>query len=137
MATLIFGGGRTVRWSRLRCRAMSLPGRWRFFAAAAALALTMTACSSGTSRPLPRAAHEEGIWKAAVPSRIMQGEFGNLDPMGLIADAQIPCDCSINWSSPDTGKRYCFVSATSLVYFLRAPHHHIDQAAHAWAAVRR
>ena len=73
-----------------------------------------------------------GIWKAVVPPEKMHGEFDNRDPMGLIAGADIPADCSLNWTNPDDGKLYCFVSGTSLVYFLQSPNSYLRDARAAW-----
>ncbi|HEY0179908.1 MAG TPA: hypothetical protein VGC30_09795 [Dokdonella sp.] len=89
---------------------------------------------------LAAAAHDDGpppapggIWKAAVPPHAMHGEFGNLDPIGLGAGAQVPADCSLNWTNPDSGKLYCFSSATSLVYFLQNPWANLRNAEAGWA----
>jgi hypothetical protein len=76
--------------------------------------------------------HEEGIWKAVVPLKPMQGEFGNLDPIGVAVGARILADCSINWINPDDGARYCFSSGTSLEYFLDRPHFNIERARAGW-----
>jgi hypothetical protein len=74
-----------------------------------------------------------GIWKAATPrSGTMRGEFDNHDPVGLSAGARIKADCSINWVNPDSGKRYCFSSATSLVVFLETPHSYLARAETNW-----
>ena len=78
-----------------------------------------------------------GIWKAVVPARKMHGEFDNFDPMGLAAGAMIPADCSLNWVSPDTGKLYCFVSGTSLVYFLQSPGTKLRDAEASWISLRK
>jgi hypothetical protein len=77
------------------------------------------------------AAHS-GIWKAVVPPGAMHGEFDNDDPVGLVAGARIRADCSINWVDPDGGKLYCFSSATSLVFFLDAPHAYLERARAQW-----
>ena len=74
----------------------------------------------------------EGIWKAAVPAKPMAGEFESLDPIGVAAGARIKADCSLNWISPDSGKRYCFSSGTSLVFFLDRPQANIERAQTAW-----
>ena len=75
----------------------------------------------------------EGIWQAAVPpSGSMHGEFDSNDPIGLAAGERIAADCSINWVDPDTGKLYCFSSATSLVFFLDAPHGWLARARRQW-----
>lgn len=72
----------------------------------------------------------EGLWKSFVPSDTT-GEFGNEDPMGLAAGSHIKTDCSINWMGED-GKRYCFASGTSLVYFLRMPKTNLEKARAFW-----
>jgi hypothetical protein len=78
-----------------------------------------------------------GIWKAATPpGGSMQGEFANADPLGLSAGVSIPADCSINWVDPDSRKRYCFSSATSLVVFLEAPHTYLARARENWDRTR-
>ncbi len=79
----------------------------------------------------PRAA-SGGIWKAAVPKRPMSAEFDGFDPVGVAAGARIKADCSLNWVDPDTGKRYCFSSGTSLEMFLDMPHHNIARARAGW-----
>jgi hypothetical protein len=74
-----------------------------------------------------------GIWKAATPpDGTMRGEFANADPLGLSAGVSITADCSINWVDPDSSKRYCFASATSLVVFLEAPHTYLSRARENW-----
>jgi hypothetical protein len=74
-----------------------------------------------------------GIWKAAMPPKgTMHGEFENSDPIGLSAGVTIKADCSINWVDPDSGKRYCFSSATSLIVFLDAPHSYLARALENW-----
>ncbi len=78
------------------------------------------------------AGHGAGIWKAAVPRRPMQGEFDSLDPIGVAAGARIKADCSLNWIDPDDGKRYCFSSGTSLMFFLDKPHASIERARQGW-----
>jgi hypothetical protein len=82
--------------------------------------------------PNASAARAEGIWKAAVPAKPMQGEFDGFDPLGVAAGARIKADCSLNWINPDDGKRYCFSSGTSLVYFLDRPQANIERARQAW-----
>ena len=78
-----------------------------------------------------------GIWKAAVPPPgSMHGEFGNNDPIGLGAGQRIAADCSINWVDPDTRRLYCFSSATSLAWFLDAPHANLASAAAAWQRLK-
>jgi hypothetical protein len=74
----------------------------------------------------------DGIWKAAVPPRMMKGEFDNLDPLGVAAGAQIKADCSLNWVDPDDGKLYCFSSGTSLEYFLDKPRANLERARRNW-----
>jgi len=82
-------------------------------------------------------ADHAGIWKAATPpDGTMQGEFANADPLGLSAGVSIPADCSINWVDPDSRKRYCFSSATSLVVFLEAPHTYLARARENWDRTR-
>ncbi len=83
-------------------------------------------------RIAPAHAAQMGIWKAVVPPVKMKGAFDDHDPIGLAAGKQIPADCSINWTNPDTHKLYCFSSATSLVYFLNAPHTNIARATKRW-----
>jgi hypothetical protein len=74
-----------------------------------------------------------GIWKAVVPPPgTMHGEFDNDDPIGLTAGVRIAADCSINWVDPDADKLYCFSSATSLVFFLDAPHAYLRRAREQW-----
>ena len=74
-----------------------------------------------------------GIWKAATPrDGTMHGEFGNHDPIGVSAGVKIKADCSINWVDPDSGRLYCFSSATSLVVFLDAPHAYLSLAMRKW-----
>jgi hypothetical protein len=76
-----------------------------------------------------------GIWKAATPALgAVHGEFANNDPVGLSAGSRIWADCSINWIDPDSGRRYCFSSATSLVVFLETPHAYLARAAKNWAS---
>ena len=76
--------------------------------------------------------HTDGIWKAAVPGAPMHGEFDSFDPLGVAAGAKIKADCSLNWVSPDNGKRYCFSSGTSLVFFLDRPQANIERALAGW-----
>lgn len=114
----------------------------------AAAALGGYACSAGAAAPdgedafrtaiaqhdvaATDAAHA-GIWKAATPrSGTMHGELGENDPFGLSAGVAIKADCSINWVDPDSGKRYCFSSATSLVMFLEAPQAYLQRARKNW-----
>jgi hypothetical protein len=111
-----------VRRSRLCClvaaAAVSLPA-----------ALTSIARADGGSD----AAAEEGIWKAVVPpAGTMHGQFDSNDPVGLAAGVRIKADCSINWVDPDSGRLYCFSSATSLVVFLDAPREYLERARAQW-----
>ena len=62
----------------------------------------------------------------------MHGEFANHDPIGLSAGVKVPADCSINWVDPDSGRLYCFSSATSLVFFLEAPGAYLARARTHW-----
>jgi hypothetical protein len=79
-----------------------------------------------------------GIWKAAVPpAGTTRGEFGGDDPVGLAAGVRIPADCSINWTDPDSGRRYCFSTATSLVVFLDAPGSYLARARATWERLGR
>ena len=80
-------------------------------------------------------ARHDGIWKAAVPASGMHAEFDKLDAYGLAVGARIPADCSLNWVDPDDGRRYCFASGTSLVYFLDAPQANIASARATWKTV--
>ncbi|MGP8233284.1 MAG: hypothetical protein ACLQL2_11580 [Methylovirgula sp.] len=75
---------------------------------------------------------QSGLWKAVVPPTKMPGAFDDHDPIGLAAGKMIHADCSINWTDPDTHKLYCFTSATSLVYFLSAPHANLARANKGW-----
>ncbi len=77
-----------------------------------------------------------GTWKWVVPPVKMKGGFDDHDPIGLAAGKLIPADCSINWTNPDTHKLYCFTSATSLVYFLDAPHMNLARAEKGWRALK-
>jgi len=77
-----------------------------------------------------------GIWKAATPpSGTMHGEFENNDPIGLSAGVKIKADCSINWLDPDSRRRSCFSTATSLVVFLDAPHGCLARARKHWGRI--
>jgi hypothetical protein len=77
-----------------------------------------------------------GIWKAAIPARgTMHGEFENNDPIGLSAGVKIKADCSINWVDPDSRRRYCFSTATSLVVFLDVPHAYLARARKNWGRI--
>ena len=81
-------------------------------------------------------ADHAGIWKAAIPvAGSMHGEFANNDPLGLAAGVAIWADCSINWTDPDSGRRYCFSSATSLVVFLESPHTYLARAVTGWSTL--
>lgn len=75
---------------------------------------------------------DEGIWKAVTPPGTTVGEFDSHDPIGLAAGTLIKADCSINWVNPDNGKRFCFSSGTSLVYFLRWPGKNTARAKKGW-----
>jgi len=77
-----------------------------------------------------------GIWKAALPAAgTTPGEFQGNDPVGLAAGVRIKADCSINWVDPDSGKRYCFASGTSMLMFLDAPHSYVARAMTNWERV--
>ncbi len=108
-------------------RSFTAIGRARW-AAALLLASIGGAALAGS----PPTAPDGGIWKAVVPKRPMRAEFDGFDPLGVAAGARIKADCSLNWVDPDTGKRYCFSSGTSLVMFLEMPHHNIARARVAW-----
>lgn len=88
--------------------------------------------------PRIAAAHKSGMgtWKWVVPPVKMKGGFDDHDPIGLAAGKLIPADCSINWTDPDTHKLYCFTSATSLIYFLDAPHMNLARAEKGWHALK-
>lgn len=81
-------------------------------------------------------AQREGIWKSATPATKMKGEFANHDPIGLATGVAIKTDCSINWIDPDSHRRYCFNSATSLVYFERWPKRYIARAQKNWGTLQ-
>ncbi len=104
----------------------------------AAVAVSLIACTTtvlgAESSSSPQ--HVEGIWKAVVPPKAMRGEFNNFDPLGVAAGARIPADCSLNWVDPDDGKLYCFVSGTSLEFFLDSPKAHIQQARAGWLKLK-
>jgi hypothetical protein len=102
------------------------PKLWIFAAVITAFGACAVAGGSPTS------GQAEGIWKAVVPPKAMKGEFDNLDPLGVAAGVRIPADCSLNWVDPDDAKLYCFVSGTSLEYFLDAPKTHLQQARAGW-----
>lgn len=80
--------------------------------------------------------HAGGIWKAVVPAHAMQAEFDRFDAYGLAVGARIQADCSLNWIDPDDGRRYCFASGTSLVYFLESPKTYLAQARGYWQALK-
>jgi YHS domain-containing protein len=67
-----------------------------------------------------------------VPPTPMQGEFDSLDPLGVAAGTRIKADCSLNWIDPDSGKRYCFSSGTSLEFFLDQPQANLARAQAGW-----
>ncbi|MFN3623023.1 MAG: hypothetical protein ACK4TP_03085 [Hyphomicrobium sp.] len=81
---------------------------------------------------LAPARHPGGIWKAAVPPAGMRAEFDGYDPIGLASGAMIRADCSLNWVDPDSGKLYCFSSATSQSYFQDWPKKNVERAARTW-----
>ncbi len=87
-------------------------------------------------RVSPTEAGATGIWKAVVPPVKMNGAFDDHDPIGLAAGKAIPADCSLNWTDPDSGRLYCFSSATSLVYFLNAPQAYIARATKGWRELK-
>ncbi len=101
----------------------------RFLVLLAAVAAAAGVC---LGEDAPVRGYSEGIWKAAVPAKLMRGEFESFDPIGVAAGARIKSDCSLNWISPDSGKRYCFSSGTSLVFFLDRPQANIERAQTAW-----
>jgi hypothetical protein len=99
----------------------------------APLNLTTAAAQHGAASSDPALA---GIWKAVSPrDGSMHGEFDSNDPIGLAAGVRIPADCSLNWVDPDFGQRYCFSSATSLVYFLNSPRAFLARARKTWSAL--
>lgn len=65
----------------------------------------------------------------------MKAEFDGHDPLGLAAGARIKADCSLNWIDPDTGKLYCFASATSQSIFQDWPEDNIEKARKAWKSL--
>jgi hypothetical protein len=74
-----------------------------------------------------------GIWKGAIPPPgTVHGEFDANDPIALAAGVSVKADCSINWVDPDSGKRYCFATSTSLVSFLTAPRSYLARATVSW-----
>jgi hypothetical protein len=108
---------------------------WMLLAVAATAHLQQAAADEGAGdavRTAPTRHEGTGIWKAAVPPSHMKGEFGGHDPVGLAAGAKIKADCSINWIDPDSGKLYCFSSATSQSYFQDWPAANIERASKSW-----
>jgi hypothetical protein len=101
-------------------------------AAGAAAGALLALGAAAADEPGGAAAARAGIWKAVVPPRGMHGEFANHDPVGLAAGARIAADCSINWIDPDSGRRYCFSSATSLTFFLESPRAYLARAREEW-----
>jgi hypothetical protein len=99
---------------------------------AALLAAAAAAVCAVSHAQSPAAGIDGGIWKAAVPAKLMKGEFDNLDPLGLAAGARIKADCSLNWVNPDDGRLYCFSSGTSLEFFLDQPRANIERAKTGW-----
>ncbi|HTV33951.1 MAG TPA: hypothetical protein VME69_12760 [Methylocella sp.] len=87
----------------------------------------------------PRIGHamagHQGTWKWVVPPVKMAGGFADHDPIGLLSGKLIPADCSLNWIDPDSHKLYCFTSATSLIYFMNAPHTYLAQAEKKWQSL--
>jgi hypothetical protein len=98
----------------------------------ALLAATAAAGLAPAQTSDTRAGRSGGIWKAAVPSQPMRGEFDSLDPLGVAAGARIKADCSLNWVDPDDGKLYCFASGTSLEFFLDQPQTRLERARAGW-----
>lgn len=88
--------------------------------------------SSHEVRTAPARRAGIGIWKAAIPPTHMKAEFDGHDPLGLAAGARIKADCSLNWVDPDTGKLYCFSSATSQSIFQDWPKRNIERAKKGW-----
>jgi len=116
-------------------RSQRLTGLAAVLAVLSLAALEARAATDGGAAGARRAADRspEGIWKAAVPpTGSMHGEFDGNDPIGVAAGERIAADCSINWVDPDSGKLYCFSSATSLVFFLDAPHGWLERARRQW-----
>lgn len=114
-------------------RSLVFAAVWPFVIAAAATA--DAAGPDAAERPTQADAvqsHAGGIWKAAVPAKTMDAEFDRYDVYGLAVGARIRADCSLNWVDPDDGRRYCFASGTSLVYFLDSPKTHLAQARGYW-----
>ena len=103
--------------------------RWPFVLMAAACCAAPVTHAEPTT---PDAGRSEGIWKAVVPPKSMTAEFDSFDPIGVAAGARIKADCSLNWTDPDDGKRYCFSSGTSLEIFLDMPQAHLKRAQAEW-----
>src|ERR1700722_9798027 len=102
---------------------------------ACALLMVMASAMSGACHAQSTTAvsgRDGGIWKAAVPRKPMQGEFDSYDPLGVVAGARIKADCSLNWTNPDDGRRYCFSSGTSLEIFLDQPQANLERARRSW-----
>jgi hypothetical protein len=99
---------------------------------ACALLAGLSAAAVSHAQPASGTAPAGGIWKAAVPSKPMHGEFDSLDPLGVAAGARIKADCSLNWIDPDDGKLYCFSSGTSLEFFLDKPQANLERARALW-----
>jgi hypothetical protein len=119
------------KWHTPRiCYYLRMPFK-HWISAAVAIALGAFA-SVGYGETSTPPEHAQGIWKAVVPPKTMKGEFDNMDPLGVAAGARIPADCSLNWIDPDDGKLYCFVSGTSLEFFLDGPKTHLQQARAGW-----
>jgi hypothetical protein len=93
-----------------------------------ALAVCAALCAGSVALAIDSTAPAGGIWKAVVPPSAMHGEFANEDPVGLAAGKHIKTDCSMNWVSGDDGKRYCFTTGTSLLFFEEAPQAYIRAA---------
>lgn len=106
-------------------------------ASLAIAALAITSQAEPPAQAHTARAPAGGIWKAAVPAHEMQAEFDRLDAYGLAVGARIQADCSLNWVDPDDGRRYCFASGTSLVYFLESPRTYLAQARGYWQGLRK
>ena len=104
-------------------------------AAANASATTSNAKSEAAAARTAMVEHK-GIWKWVVPTVKMHGAFDDHDPIGLVADKLIAADCAFNWTDPDTHQLYCFTSATSLLYFLRAPQRYLAKAEKNWQRLK-
>jgi hypothetical protein len=94
----------------------------------AVLTVSAALCASPVALAADGSAPAGGIWKAVVPPSAMHGEFANEDPVGLAAGKHIKTDCSMNWVSGDDGKRYCFTTGTSLLFFEESPQAYIRAA---------